>query len=181
MRRVAPGSIAGEVFTTSADGQRELVPGAHVTLRGPVERQTESDASGPYRFELLPPGRYTAEATAPGLRGTVTVDVAAGETAAAAIPLELTTVTSSVTVTARDDSAVSTVSDASAQSTTITQSTVEAAPNRNEQSREPAAPRPRSGPGAGRAHQYERRALHAGRMAGEFGERHRSGDRGARR
>ena len=126
-----PGSIAGEVFTTSPDGQRGLVPGAHVTLRGLVERQTESDAIGRYRLELLPPGRYTAEATAPGLIGTVPVDVVAGETAAAAIPMGLTTVASSVTVTATD-SAVSTVSAPSAQSTTITQSTVEAAPNRDE-------------------------------------------------
>ena len=126
-----PGSIAGEVSTTGPDGRRELVPGAHVTLRGLVERRTESDAIGRYRLELLPPGRYTAEATAPGLRGTVPVDVVAGETAAAAIPMALTTVTSSVTVTATD-STVPTVSAQSAQSTTITQSTVEAAPNRNE-------------------------------------------------
>ena len=127
----APGSIAGEVFNIGPDGQRGVVPGAHINLSGPVERQTESDAVGQYRFELLPPGRYTAEATAPGLAGKLSVDVTAGETAAAAIPLELTTVTSSVTVTATE-SAVSAVSDQSAQSTTITQSTVEAAPNTNE-------------------------------------------------
>jgi len=128
---VAPGSIAGEVFNTGADGQRAVVPGALINLRGPVERRMESDASGQYRFELLPAGRYTAEATAPGLKGAVPVDVAAGETAAAAIPLELTVVTSSVTVTASDD-AVSTVSTQSAQSMTITQATVETAPNTNE-------------------------------------------------
>ena len=130
-KQLAPGSMTGEVFTTDPDGQRGLVPGAHIKLRGPVEHQTESDASGQYHFELLPPGRYTAEATAPGLSGAVPVDVAAGETTAAAIPLELTTVTSSVTVSATD-SAVSTISAQSAQSTTITQSTVESAPNRNE-------------------------------------------------
>ena len=131
--RVAPGSIAGEVFTTSSDGQRELVPGARVIVRGPVEREAESDAIGRYRLELVTPGRYSAETTAPGLKGTVPVEVVAGETAAAAIPMELTTVTSSVTVTAAaTESAVSTVSESSAQSTTITLSTVEAAPNRND-------------------------------------------------
>ncbi len=129
--QVVPGSIAGEVFTTGADGQRELVPGAHITLRGLVERQTESDAIGRYRFEVVPPGRYTAEVTSPGLRGTVPVDVVAGETAAAAIPLELTEVSSSVTVTATE-TAVSAVSAQSAQATTITQATMEAAPNPNE-------------------------------------------------
>jgi hypothetical protein len=128
---LAPGSIAGDVFTTSADGQREVVPGAHVRLRGVVERETESDAIGSYRFELLRPGRYTAEASAPGLSGEVPVDVAAGETVAAAIPLELTAVTSSVTVTAADTT-LSLVSVQSGQSTTITQSTVESAPNSNE-------------------------------------------------
>ena len=127
----APGSIAGEIFNIGPDGQRGVVPGAHINLSGPVERQTESDAVGQYRFELLPPGRYTAEAAVPGLAGKLSVDVAAGETAAAAIPLELTTVTSSVTVTATE-SAVSAVSDQSAQSTTISQSTVESAPNANE-------------------------------------------------
>jgi len=130
-KQLAPGSIAGEVFNTSADGQRAVVPGALISLRGPAERQAESDASGQYRFELLPPGRYTAEATAPGLSGTVTVDVAAEQTAAAPIALELTTVTSSVTVTATD-SAISAVSAQSVQSTTITRSTVETAPNTTE-------------------------------------------------
>ena len=67
---LTPGSIAGEVFNIGADGQRAVVPGAHISLRGLVERQTESDAIGQYRFELLPPGRYTAEATAPGLNGS---------------------------------------------------------------------------------------------------------------
>ena len=128
---LVPGSIAGDVFTKSPDGQRELVPGAHIVLRGPVERQAESDAVGQYRFEALPPGRYAAEATAPGLNGSAAVDVAAGNTASLSIPLELTTVTNSVTVTATD-SAVSTVSTQSVQSTTIEQSTVESAPNRTE-------------------------------------------------
>ena len=130
-----PGSIVGEVYTTSQDGQRELVPGARLTLRGVVERQAESDAVGRYHFDQLPPGRYTAEAAAPGLTGTVPVEVLAGETASLAIPMELRMVTSSVTVAAAaTDSTVSTLAASSAQSTTITQSTVEAAPNRNERS-----------------------------------------------
>ena len=125
------GTIAGEVFNVGPDGQRAVVPGAQIKLSGPVERQTESDATGQYRFELVPPGRYTAEAAAPGLAGKLSVDVAAGETAAASISLELTAVTSSVTVTATE-TGVPAVSDQSAQSTTINQSTVDAAPNRNE-------------------------------------------------
>ena len=125
---VVPGSIAGEVFTIGADGQRALAPGVHVSLHGPVARETESDAGGRYRFELVAPGRYKVEATTPGLSGTGTVDVAAGETAAAPIHLDLTTVTSSVTVTRADSGVQAT----SAQSTTITQSTVETAPNQNE-------------------------------------------------
>ena len=129
--RLPAGSIAGEVFNIGPDAQRAVVPGAHINLSGPVQRQAESDATGQYRFDLLPPGRYTAEAATPGLAGKLSVDVAAGETAAASIPLELTTVTSSVTVTATD-SGVSAMSEQSAQSTTITQATVEAAPNATE-------------------------------------------------
>ena len=127
----APGSIAGEVFTTSTDGQRELVPGAHIALHGPVERQTDADAVGRYRFEQLAPGHYTAEATATGLKGSAAVDLAAGEMADAGIVLELTTVTSSVDVTAAD-SPVYTVEAQSSQSTTIAQSTLQSAPNTNE-------------------------------------------------
>jgi hypothetical protein len=125
---LAPGSIAGEVSTISADGQGAVVPGALISLRGPVERRTESDAIGSYRFELLPPGRYTAEASAPGLHGDVLVDVTAGETATAAIRLDLTVVTSSISVTATE-SPLSVFSAESAQSTTITQSTIDSAPN----------------------------------------------------
>ena len=128
---MAPGSIAGEVFNVGTDGQKAVVPGALISVRGPVERQTESDADGQYRFELLPPGRYMADATAPGLKGALQVDVAAGQTAAGEIPLALTVVTSSVTVTATDE-AVAAVSVQSAQSVTITQSTVERAPNTND-------------------------------------------------
>jgi hypothetical protein len=127
----AQGAIAGEVFNIGADGQRSVVPGAHINLTGPVERQTESDATGQYRFDLLPPGRYTVAAASPGLAGKLPVDVAAGETAASAIPLELTTVTDSVTVNAAEPG-VAAISEQSAQSTTISQSTVETAPNANE-------------------------------------------------
>jgi len=130
---LTPGAIAGEVFTTGTDGQREVVPGAQIHLRGPVERQTESDAIGRYQFELVPPGRYTAEATSPGLSGTVDVEVAVGASVTAGIPVALTAVKSSVTVNANDaPSIVPTVSAQSAQSTTISEKTVEAAPNRNE-------------------------------------------------
>ena len=45
--KLPSGSIAGEVFNTGADGQRAVVPGALISLRGPVERKTESDASRP--------------------------------------------------------------------------------------------------------------------------------------
>ena len=129
--KATPGSVAGEVFTTGPDGQRAFAPGAHISLRGGLEQETESDAIGRYRFDLLPPGRYTLEAAAPGLKGSVMVDVASGETASAPLPLELTAVASSVTVTAAESS-VETVSAQSAQSTTITQATVDAAPNSND-------------------------------------------------
>ena len=42
--KTAPGSIAGEVFSIGADGQRAVVPGAPINLSGPAERQTHFDA-----------------------------------------------------------------------------------------------------------------------------------------
>ena len=104
------------------------------------------------------------------------MDVAAGETAAAPIPLELTAVTTSVTVTAADSARIGSLR---AIRAIHDDHAIHGGsrPECERKSREPAAPRPRSGPRPRRANQYEGRALHAGRMAGEFRERHRSGDR----
>jgi len=122
------GSIRGEVFTKSEAGQQSVLPATHVALHGAVERETQSDQRGAYSFDSLPPGKYVLEASAPGLSATLEVEVSPGATATAQLELNVVAVSSTVTVTGNDPEPVA----ESAQSTTITQTTVEAAPNQNE-------------------------------------------------
>ena len=174
--KLPPGSIAGEVFNTGADGQRAVVPGALISLRGPVERKTESDEVGQYRFELLPPGRYTAEATRAGTEGRGAGGCGSGRNRGRA---NFTGAYDCHDFSDRDGDGLRRIRGLHAIRAIHDDHASDGGgrPEYKRKSREPAAPRPRSGPRARRAYQYERRALHAGRMAGEFRERHRSGDR----
>lgn len=130
---IATGSIRGEVFTKDEAGGQSVFPGALIALHGLVVpglviQQTRSDARGSYAFDLVPPGKYSLEATAPGLTATLEVDVDAGGTSLAPIELGLATVASTVDVVESDAGAAT----ESAQSTTINQTTIDTAPNQNE-------------------------------------------------
>ena len=122
------GSIRGEVFTKSEAGERSVLPATHVAVHGAVEKETQSDQRGAYSFDSVPPGKYLLEASAPGLSSTLEIEVRPGATAAAPLELSVVAVTSTVTVTGTPPAPLA----ESAQSTTITQTTVEAAPNQNE-------------------------------------------------
>src|SRR5713101_6510808 len=122
------GSIRGEVFTESEAGERSVLPATHVAVHGAVEKETQSDQRGAYSFDSVPPGKYLLEASAPGLSSTLEIEVRPGATAAAPLELSVVAVTSTVTVTGTPPAPLA----ESAQSTTITQTTVEAAPNQNE-------------------------------------------------
>ena len=43
---LAPGSIRGEVVTAASDGEPAVLPHARIVLRGPANKETESDAQG---------------------------------------------------------------------------------------------------------------------------------------
>src|SRR5712672_3342921 len=124
----ASGSIRGDVFTKGTNGEPAVLPGVLIVLHGPTTKETESDAKGAFAVDGLPPGMYDIEATAPGLNAALTVEVKPGTTSVVPIDLSVATVNSSVTVTASDPSPI----EESAQTSTITQSTVEKAPNHNE-------------------------------------------------
>src|SRR6266404_4814159 len=124
----ASGSIRGDVFTKGTNGEPAVLPHARIVLHGPLNKEALSDAKGAFAVDGLPPGMYDIEATAPGLNAALAVEVKPGTASAVPIDLSVATVTSSITVTASDPPPM----EESAQTSTITQSTVEEAPNHNE-------------------------------------------------
>ena len=124
----APGSIRGEVFTTSTDGVPAVLSDTRIVLHGPVNKETASDARGAFAVDGLPPGIYHIEADAPGLNGTLAVEVQPGTTSVVPLELGIVAVKSTVTVAASETAPA----EESAQKNTINQSTIEAAPNANE-------------------------------------------------
>src|SRR5258705_11739874 len=73
-----PGSIQGEVFAKTQNGEPAVLPHARIVLRGPVNKEVQSDAQGAFAVESLPPGMYEIEANAPGLNAALTVEVHPG-------------------------------------------------------------------------------------------------------
>ena len=124
----APGSIRGEVVTRNENGEPAVLPHASIVLRGPINKDAQSDAQGAFAIDGLPPGKYDIEASAPGLNTIVTVEVKPGTASVVEIELGVVAVSSKVDVTASDPPPI----EESAQKNTITQSTVENAPNQNE-------------------------------------------------
>ncbi len=127
-RPATSGSIRGNAFTTTQNGEPAVLPGARIVLHGLIKKETESDAQGAFAIDGLPPGMYDIEASAPGLNAVLAVEVKPGEASFLPIELTLAAVESSVTVAAND---VPTIQEP-AEKNTITQSVVEEAPNQNE-------------------------------------------------
>lgn len=73
------GSIRGEVVTRDEGGGPSVLAGAHLALHGAVTKETQSDARGDYAFDSVPPGKYSVQASAPGLTATLEVDVKPAE------------------------------------------------------------------------------------------------------
>lgn len=122
------GSIRGEVVTRNQNGEPAVLPDARIVLHGPINTEAQSDASGAFAIEGLPPGMYEIEASAPGLNAVTAVELKPGTAAVVPIELDVIAVTDTVTVAANDPPAI----EESAQKNTISERTVEEAPNQNE-------------------------------------------------
>ena len=123
-----PGSIRGEVVTKTQNGEPAVLPDARIVLHGPVSKETQSDPQGAFAIDGLPPGMYEVEASAPGLNAKLSVEVKPGAASLMPIELGMAAVADSGTVAA---AALPPIEE-SAQQSTISQSTVENAPNQNE-------------------------------------------------
>ncbi len=120
------GSIQGSVFTVDSQGS-SYVPGAKVTLAAPNPLQTETDEKGQYSFPDLEPGQYTIVATFPGLQAEEEITITAGVALKVELELKPVSVQTSVTVSETYNDAT-----APAATETITQKTIDDAPNVNE-------------------------------------------------
>ena len=90
----ALGSIRGDVFTKGTNGEPAVLPGARIVLRGPITKETESDAQGAFAIDGLPPGTYEIEANAPGLYAALAVEVRAGTSSTVPVEMNVAAVTS---------------------------------------------------------------------------------------
>ena len=82
----ASGSITGDVFTKSTNGELAVLPGVLIVLHDPITKETESDAQGAFAVDSLPPGMYDIEASALGSDAALAVEVSAGTSST--VPVE---------------------------------------------------------------------------------------------
>lgn len=120
----------GDLLGTVSDNSGAAVPGAHVTATNngtQISRSTTSGESGDYVVNLLQPGNYSVEVSAPGFRSfkVSNVQLGAGDRLRVDAKLEVGDVTQSITVEAQS-SALQT--DSSSLSSTIGQMTVQNTP-----------------------------------------------------
>src|SRR5882672_594847 len=125
---IASGSIRGDVFTKGTNGEPAVLPGVLIVLRGPITKETESDAKGAFAVDGLPPGNYQIEANAPSLYAALAVEVSTGTSSAVSVEMNVAAVNSTINVTASDTAQ----GEESAQHNTISQSVLEKAPNQEE-------------------------------------------------
>jgi Ca-activated chloride channel family protein len=94
---------SGVITGTVADESRAALPGAAVALTRGTEapRTTTTNGAGEFRFDGLPPGRYSLSATLPGFMQAVhTVVLGRAERARVALTLRVASVAETITVAA---------------------------------------------------------------------------------
>jgi hypothetical protein len=100
---LATAAVEGVAFTVDASGIHGAVPASRVLLDGPTHIETESDSTGKFVFNAVPPGPYTINAQAPGLVANRTIEVMAGHVSEIALEMKVQAVVESTTVTANTD------------------------------------------------------------------------------
>lgn len=124
----AAGEVQGTTFVQDSKGQ-SYIANATVTLKGPAILETATDENGKFEFRDVQPGTYTIEAAAPGLLATELVTVGTGNVAQIPLELHASIVQDSVTVTAAANDASTS---SSSPSGTVTSSTLQNTPNKDD-------------------------------------------------
>jgi hypothetical protein len=122
--------LHGTVVTIQADGTHLVIPGSAITLRSNgASRQTIGDDQGQYSFTDLPAGTYAIEATAPGLTGDSSVEIAPGASVNFDLELRVETVKESITVSASAEPAIPVEPE---QQASLSRSTIVNAPSKDD-------------------------------------------------
>src|SRR5260370_30057906 len=87
------GSIRGDVFTEGTNGEPAVLPGARIVLRGPINKETESDTQGAFAIDGLPPGAYKIDANAPSSYAAPAAVVRAGTSSTGPVEMNVAAVT----------------------------------------------------------------------------------------
>lgn len=66
----------GALYGTVLDSNNGVIPGATVTLSGPVTRTATSDSGGNFSFTDLPPGTFSIQVSGPGMNPASVPDIA---------------------------------------------------------------------------------------------------------
>src|SRR5262245_4589430 len=99
---MAQSLVSGDLTGTVTDPSGAVVPNAQVTVKNTATgatRTAATNASGAYRFALLPPGAYSVNATADGFsKAEIAVNVNVGQAAIGDIKMPVGTSTQTVEV-----------------------------------------------------------------------------------
>src|SRR5260370_2979507 len=90
----ALGSISRDVFTKGTNGEPAVLPSDRIVLRGPITKETESDALGAFAIDGLSSATYKIEANAPGLYAALAVEVSARTSSTVPVEMNVAAVTS---------------------------------------------------------------------------------------
>lgn len=119
-------TVRGKVFVRDSAGNQSVVAGAVVKLNGATTFETETNSNGDYVITSVPRGMYALEVHYPSLEAVATVEVEGSEVRAS-LELKPAEVTTSVVVTSDQAEPKS-----AAPSETISEKTLQSAPNVNE-------------------------------------------------
>jgi len=99
----AESSVRGNLAGTVTDPSNAVIPGAQVTIAGPIgEKTATTDSEGRFLFQVLIPGSYSVKITKDGFKtaNIKAAQVETGKTATISVKLELGTSSTVVEVTA---------------------------------------------------------------------------------
>jgi outer membrane receptor protein involved in Fe transport len=121
----------GRIEGTIKDATGAVLPGATVTVAGPVTRSERSDAQGAFKISGLPPGTYSVSAARPGFAEARQDGVTVGGEAAPRVDLVLSLVVQETVVVTASRNSESNLIDAPATVSVVTGSQIAASSAEN--------------------------------------------------